>query len=86
MKRIIIALLMVVITTTAVAQNATQARKILDKTAAVVGNKDGASANFTLTNKKMGSVSGSISIKGRMFHAKHHRPSYGTTARRNGAI
>ena len=65
----IIAMLMVVIATTAVAQNATQARKILDKTAAIVGNKGGASANFTLTNKKMGSVSGSISIKGRMFHA-----------------
>lgn len=69
MKRMIIAMLMVVISTTAVAQNATQARKILDKTAAIVGNKGGASANFTLTNKKMGSVSGSISIKGRMFHA-----------------
>ena len=33
------------------AQNAAQARKILDKTAAVVGRKSGASANFTISGK-----------------------------------
>ena len=51
------------------AQNATEARKILDTTASIVAAKGGASAQFTLTNKKLGSVSGSLSVKGRMFHA-----------------
>lgn len=51
------------------AQNATLARKVLDKTAAVVGSKNGASADFSLTSKKYGSVTGAIAIKGNMFHA-----------------
>ena len=51
------------------AQTASQARKVLDKTAAVVGNKGGASASFTLSAPKIGTVSGTISIKGNMFQA-----------------
>lgn len=51
------------------AQNATLARKVLDKTAAVVGSKNGASADFSLISKKYGSVTGAIAIKGNMFHA-----------------
>lgn len=69
MRKIIIAALLMAIAITVNAQNATKARKVLDKTAAEVGNKGGATADFTLTNKKVGSVSGSLSIKGNMFHA-----------------
>jgi len=51
------------------AQNAAQARKVLDKTAAVVGRKGGASANFTISSGKYGSTSGFVAIKGNKFHA-----------------
>lgn len=50
------------------AQNATKARQVLDKTAAIVGNKGGASANFTIKGAKA-STSGKISIKGSKFTA-----------------
>lgn len=50
------------------AQNAAKARQILDKTAAIVGNKGGASANFTITGAKA-NASGKISIKGNKFTA-----------------
>lgn len=68
-KSIIISIFMALISLTATAQTAAQARKILDKTAAVVGNKGGASASFTMSNPKIGSASGNISIKGHMFQA-----------------
>lgn len=50
------------------AQNAAQARKILDKTATVIGNKKGASASFSVTGKNL-NASGTISIKGNKFQA-----------------
>ncbi len=53
------------------AQNESQARKILDKTAAIIGSKNGASANFSITGK-YGSTSGTIAIKGNKFNA--HTP------------
>jgi outer membrane lipoprotein-sorting protein len=54
------------------AQNAAQARKVLDRTAALVGRKGGASANFSISSPKIGKTSGSIAIKGSMFYA--HTP------------
>jgi len=50
--------------------NSTQARKILDKTAAVVGRKGGAQADFSISSGKYDKVSGTIAIKGRKFQAK----------------
>ena len=50
------------------AQNAAQARKILDRTAAIVGSKGGATAQFTVTGPKTGTVSGTLAIKGNKFH------------------
>ena len=44
------------------------AKSVLDKTAAVVSNKNGVQANFTMTGG-MGDVSGTIAVKGRKFHA-----------------
>ncbi len=54
----------------AVAQKDNEARKVLDKTAAIVGKKGGALANFKLTSGKMGSINGTISIKGNKFYAR----------------
>lgn len=45
------------------------AQQILDKTAAIVGRKGGASANFSMSNGKQGSVSGTLAIKGNKFYA-----------------
>lgn len=45
-----------------------QARKVLDKTAAVVGNASGATANFFMSGK-YGKSSGTISIKANKFVA-----------------
>lgn len=56
-------------TTFSYAQTGNQAKQILDKTAAVLSRKGGASANFQLSNAKMGKVSGTIAIKGNKFHA-----------------
>ena len=50
-------------------QGASQARKVLDRTAAVVGHKGGASASFTITGAKIGTTSGTIAIKGNKFRA-----------------
>ncbi len=50
------------------AQNAAQARKILDKTAALIANKKGATANFNIVGKNL-NTSGTIAIKGNKFQA-----------------
>lgn len=46
------------------------AQQVLDKTAKVIGNKGGASANFHISGSKYGSTSGSIAIKGNKFNAR----------------
>jgi outer membrane lipoprotein-sorting protein len=69
MKKLMIVLLLATLQAVGCyAQNPTLARKVLDKTAAVVGNKKGASARFTVTGSKIGSASGTIAIKGSMYH------------------
>jgi len=45
------------------------AKQVLDKASAVLSNKGGVSANFTVTSGQYGSTNGSISVKGRKFHA-----------------
>ena len=70
MKRIIILSLLMVASICANAQNATQARKVLDKTASIIGRKGGASANFKISSAKIGSTTGTIAIKGNKFHAR----------------
>ncbi len=69
MKRIILSMICVCFASmTLQAQNAGNARKVLDKTAAIISNKGGASANFKLTSQK-NSTNGKITIKGNKFHA-----------------
>ena len=49
--------------------NAQTAKLVLDKTASVLSNKGGVTANFSITGKNIGTTSGKISVKGRMFQA-----------------
>jgi outer membrane lipoprotein-sorting protein len=49
--------------------HAESAKSILDKAAAIVSNPSGVQANFKMISKQYGSADGSISIKGRKFHA-----------------
>ncbi|MCR4854131.1 MAG: outer-membrane lipoprotein carrier protein LolA [Prevotella sp.] len=65
MKRITILLLLLA---TFLGIQAQTARTILDRTSAVVSNKSGATAKFTMSGK-YGNASGTISIKGNKFCA-----------------
>ena len=65
MKRISIIQILLAFVLGIQAQNA---RTILDRTANVVGNKSGATANFSMSGK-YGNSSGTIAIKGNMFSA-----------------
>lgn len=71
MKRIIcfLTLFLSVFCYQAQAQNAAQARKVLDRTASIISSKNGATANFTMSSKNIGSASGTITIKGNKFYA-----------------
>jgi len=64
---LVLALLLLTGATQVTAQTAKQ---VLDRCAKVVGNKGGASASFSMTAPRMGSASGTISIKGNKFTAK----------------
>lgn len=65
MERIKMILLMLLFAVVSYGQTAKQ---VLDKTAATVSNKAGASAYFTIKGNNM-NVSGTIAIKGKKFHA-----------------
>ena len=69
MKKIFVIIVCVALSALSIhAQNAAKARQILDKTAALVNNKNGATANFKMSNSKT-STTGTISIKGKKFQA-----------------
>ena len=53
----------------AFSQSSADAKKVLDKAAAVVGRRGGAAANFSITGGEVGRTSGSILIKGNKFKA-----------------
>lgn len=67
MKRILNILVMLAVTICSA--NAQTAKQVLDKTASVLSNKGGVTANFSITGKNIGTTSGKISVKGRMFQA-----------------
>ena len=56
-------------------QAALTPRQLLDKAAAVVGRKGGATAQFTITADKQGTISGTIAIKGNKFYAQTSQTS-----------
>ena len=70
MKKIVLICFMSLFAMFTWAQTANEAKKVLDKTASVVGRKGGASASFKVSSTKYGNTSGTISIKGNKFHAK----------------
>ncbi|MBO4720831.1 MAG: outer-membrane lipoprotein carrier protein LolA [Prevotella sp.] len=49
--------------------SAESAKSILDKAAATVSNPHGVQANFEMHSKQFGNTNGTISIKGKKFHA-----------------
>lgn len=63
------ALALCCIAQTAFGQTAAEARKILDRAAAIVGNKNGVTARFDISGEKIGKTAGTISIKGNKFQA-----------------
>lgn len=69
MKKYFIILSLLIFSVSLFADNASDARKVLDKTAEVVSRKGGASASFTISGGKIGKQSGKISIKGNKFCA-----------------
>lgn len=65
MKKLGILMIITFVCNIMVAQTA---KSVLDKAAAVINNKGGISANFTMSGKQ-GNVNGTISLKGQKFHA-----------------
>lgn len=70
--RIFLVCMMAFVTLNTTAQGTQNARKVLDKTASVVGRKGGASANFKISSAKYGNTTGTIAIKENKFHATTH--------------
>lgn len=68
MKKILLMLSLLMVVAFSWGQNANDARKILDKTAAKLSNRGGVSANFKLSGK-FGNTSGFVAIKGSKFYA-----------------
>lgn len=66
MRMMMVALMATIFAATAAAQTA---KSVLDKTAAVVSNKGGVTASFTITSPSIKSTSGTLQVKGRQFHA-----------------
>lgn len=66
MKKILVFITFLVI---AGSISAESAKSILDKAAATVSNPSGVQAKFQMISKQFGSTSGTISVKGRRFHA-----------------
>ena len=60
------------------------AQQVLDKTAAVIGNKKGATANFKLSSPARQAVPSPSRVTSLM--RAHRKPSYGITARPSGLI
>ncbi len=69
MRRILFFTILTLSALTINANTETEARKVLDKTASIVGKKSGAQAKFTITSKKIGQTTGTIAIKGNKFNA-----------------
>lgn len=69
MKKIALITMMLMLVLGMSAQTAAQARKVLDKTAAMV-SKGGATASFKISSPKIGATTGTISIKGNKFQAR----------------
>jgi len=65
MKKIVLVMSLLLVCALSFGQSA---KSVLDKTAAIVSNKNGVQANFAMSGG-MGNVSGTIAVKGRKFQA-----------------
>ncbi len=70
MKKILLLAVLSVFALCISADNAGDAKKILDKTASVVSKKSGVQASFQISNGKIGHTSGTIAVKGSKFNAR----------------
>lgn len=87
MKKVnIIIILLIIFVVGSYAQNATQARTVLNKTASILNRKGGLSFNFSMTGSKTGSVSGTIAIRVKNIMSVYLKRQYGSMERRNGHI
>jgi outer membrane lipoprotein-sorting protein len=66
MKKIVFVIMLVM---TAMMGHGQTARQVLDKAAKVVSNRQGITASFTISSVGIGTTSGTISVKGKKFHA-----------------
>ena len=66
MKKIVVLITAVLFSALSFGQTAKQ---VLDKAAAAVSSKSGVTASFTMSSAQYGNTSGTISVKGRKFHA-----------------
>jgi outer membrane lipoprotein-sorting protein len=66
MKKIVFLIMLVM---TAMMGHGQTARQVLDKAAKVVSNRQGITASFTISSVGIGTTSGTISVKGKKFHA-----------------
>ncbi len=69
MKKIVLTAVLALATLCAMADNASDARKVLDKTASAINASSGAQANFVLSSDKLGRAQGTIAVKGNKFSA-----------------
>lgn len=83
MKKILALALVAMMSIGAMAQTAKQ---VLDKTAAVIGNKSGASANFKMSSSKYGSAAAVLPSKAKSLTPVPRKPSSGSTERPSGLI
>lgn len=70
MKKIVLVLAAFAVFFVAQAQNATKAKYILDKVAAMVSSPQGVSARFTITAPRLKTTQASVSLKGSKLYVK----------------
>lgn len=70
MKKIIMSFMLVLASLPVLADNASDARKALDKASSIITSGTGAQASFTISGNNIGKQKGKISIKGNRFCAQ----------------
>ena len=70
MKKIIMSFMLVLASLPVLADNASDARKALDKASSIITSGTGAQASFTISGNNIGKQKGKISIRGNRFCAQ----------------
>ncbi len=69
MKHILLTAVLSFVALSSMADSASEARKILDKTATTINASSGVQASFVLSSEKLGHTQGTIAVKGNKFCA-----------------